>query len=164
MKIARETLKKNGLTNVVFRKGSSVHIPLVNQSADIVVAVTSASFYNAENIERFVSEAERVLVNDGSIYSLDIAPCWYEGDLTPVILGPSKRQIGTDIAVIRDEAFTSLGFTNKDFYSYQEFDSQEHIISTYGFIFGKKAIEYLKAHNKTTIKWESRIYSKTLMN
>ena len=69
---------------------------------------------------------------------------------------------GKDYDYIRDETFTVLGFKHRDFYTFQEFDSLDHIISTYGFIFGKKAIEYLRVHNKTTIKWKSRIYSKKI--
>lgn len=160
MKIARESLKKNGITNVVFRKGTSDHIPLPAHSVDVVAAITSASFYDVDNIQRFVREAERVLANGGSIYSIDVAPGWYGGDLAPVILGPSRRQKGSDYDFVRNEVFTSLGFTHRDFYTFSDFDSMEHIISTYGFIFGKKAIEYLKAHNRTTIKWKGRIYSK----
>jgi len=44
IKIAKENLKKNEFTNVVFRKGTSDHIPLPNQSVDVVAAITSASF------------------------------------------------------------------------------------------------------------------------
>jgi len=58
MKIARETLKKMGLTNVVFRKGTSDHISLPSRSADVVAAITSA---DADNSKRFVRESEMCL-------------------------------------------------------------------------------------------------------
>ena len=160
LKIARQTMKQNGIKNVVFRKGTSDRIPWPDHSVDIVAAVGSASFYSRENIERFVTESERILVNDGFIYSIDVAPGWYGGDLAPVIYGPSRRQKGADSGFIRSDTFAALGFKHKDFYRYQEFDSLDHILSTYGFIFGKKAIDYIKAHDKTTIKWKWRIFSK----
>lgn len=160
LKIAEDTLKQNGLKNVSFLTGTSDHIPLPDRSADVVVAFTSASFYSAENIQMFVNEATRVLVDNGFIHSVDVAPGWYGGDLAPVIRGPSRRRGGVDYEGIRDETFTSFGFKHKDFYTYSQFDSLEHILTTYGFIFGKKAIEYIRAHNKTRIKWKDRIYSK----
>lgn len=162
LKIARQTMKQNGIKNVVFRKGTSDRIPLPDHSVDIVVAVGSASFYNRENIERFVTESERILVDDGFIYSIDVAPGWYGGDLAPVIYGPSRRKKGAGygFGFIRSDTFAALGFKHKDFYQFQEFDSLDHILSTYGFIFGKKAIDYIKAHDKTAIKWKWRIFSK----
>jgi SAM-dependent methyltransferase len=162
IKIARNTLKKNGFKNVTFLKGSSDRIPLPDRSVDVVVAITSASFFNADNIRRFVQEAERVLIGNGSVYSIDVAPGWYGGDMAPIILGSSRRQKGIDYDVVRDDTFTELGFKHKDFYTIQKYDSIEHIISTYGFIFGKNAIDYLRAHNKTTIKWKNRIYFNTI--
>lgn len=162
MKIAREKKKELGIKNVVFKKGTSDSIPLGDSSVDMVVAVTSASFYSAENITRFVNEAERVLVTGGSIKSWDIAPGWYGGDLAPVILGKSRRHPGNDTEFIRDKTFTALGFKYKDYFQTQEYDTLDNIISTYGFIFGKKAIEYLKVNNRTYIKWKNRLYFKNL--
>jgi ubiquinone/menaquinone biosynthesis C-methylase UbiE len=161
LKIARDNLRNSGFQNVIFKNGSSDKIPMPDNSVDIVVAVTSASFFSAENIQRYVKEAERVLVNNGSIYSIDIAPGWYGGELAPIILGPSRRQKGIDYDFIRDETFKALGFKYKDYYTFRKYDSLEHVISTYGFIFGKKVIEYLKENNRTTIKWKNRIYHKT---
>ena len=92
MKIARQSLKQNGIKNVTFRKGTSDHIPLPDHSVDAVVAVGSASFYNSDNIQRFVKESERILLNNGFIYSVDLAPGWYGGDLAPVIYGSSRRK------------------------------------------------------------------------
>jgi ubiquinone/menaquinone biosynthesis C-methylase UbiE len=162
LRIARENLKSSRFQNVIFKKGSSDKIPMPDNSVDVVVAFTSASFFNAENIQRYVREAERVLVHSGSVYSIDVAPGWYGGELAPVILGPSRRQKRIDYDFVRDEVFKALGFKYKDFYSTRQFDSLEQIISTYGFIFGKKIIAYLKENNKTKVKWKTRMYHKTL--
>jgi ubiquinone/menaquinone biosynthesis C-methylase UbiE len=162
IEIARENLKKEGFSNVVFQKGTTDQMPLPDHSVDVVAAVTSASFYNAENIERFVKESERILVKGGAIFSIDSAPGWYGGELAPIILGPSRRTKPVDYDFARDEAFKALGFQYKDFYTTRYYDSLEHILSTYGFIFGKKAIEYIKEHNKTTIRFKGRIYSRQI--
>ena len=150
--IARQNLKRLGFRNVVFKIGTSDCVPLPDNSVDVVVAITSASFYDAGNIERFAKESERVLVRGGRIFSIDSAPKWYGGELASVILGPSRRLEPVDYGFVRDNTFHALGFQHKDFYVTRHFDSLEHIVSTYGFIFGKKIIEYLKTHNKTSVK------------
>jgi ubiquinone/menaquinone biosynthesis C-methylase UbiE len=160
LKLARQNLKHIGFSNVVFRKGTAERIPLPDKSADIVAAVTVASFCSVENITRFVQEAERVLAKGGYIYSIDIADGWYGGELAPVIYGRSRRPTGINYEQVRADAFTSLGFKRRFFYQWQYYDSVKHIVSTYGFIFGKKAIEYLKAKKKTSIKWKTVLHYK----
>jgi hypothetical protein len=49
-------------------------------------------------------------------------------------------------------------FDYRDIFSVQEYGTVEHIVSTYGFIFGKKAIDYLKQTKKTAIRWKFRVY------
>lgn len=161
LKIARRKLKQSGLKNVVFRKGTSDNMPVPDQSVDLVVAVTAAGM-DVQQIQAFVKEAERVLVPGGSIMSLDIAPGWYGGDLAPIITNKSayfRRKIAR-LEHDHSDTFAALGFKRRFFYQTQRFDSREHIISTYGFIFGKKAIEYLKANDKTTIKWKYVVHYK----
>lgn len=53
-----------------------------------------------------------------------------------------------------------LGFLYEDIDTDQEYGSLDKIIRTYGFIFGKNAIDYLQKHNKTDIKWRFRIHYK----
>lgn len=160
LKLARQNLKHVGFSNVIFRKGTAEQMPLPDKSADIITALTVASFYSMDNITRFVQESERVLVTGGYIYSLDIAVGWYGGELAPVIYGRSRRPTGIDYDQVRADAFTSLGFRRRFFYQWQYYDSVDHIVSTYGFIFGKKAIEYLKANKKTSIKWKTVLHYK----
>jgi ubiquinone/menaquinone biosynthesis C-methylase UbiE len=154
MEIAVKNTKSN-IRNVKFVKGSAEKIPLKDGSYDIVIAVTAAGFYNERNIKLFVKEAKRIVTDNGLIISVDIAPKWYGGELAPIILG--KKRI-SDSEEIRNNVFTSLGFKHKDLYQTQEYGSMKKILSTYGFIFGKKAIQYLKKHNKTKIKWKFRAY------
>ena len=56
-----------------------------------------------------------------------------------------------------DEVLANCGFDFEDLYQDQEYGSIEKIVRTYGFIFGKKVINYLKEHNKTNVKWKLRI-------
>lgn len=50
------------------------------------------------------------------------------------------------------------GFSYEDFETIQEYSTVENIVATYGFIFGYKAIEHLKATGKTSIRWTIRMH------
>lgn len=156
--LAVKNAEKRHIENVEFRKGTAENIPLDDNSVDVVVAVTAASLYKRENIELFVGEADRILTDDGLTISVDVAPGWYGGDLAPVILGRSRRQKDSDTEIVRNESFTALGFNHRDIYQTQDYGSLEKILSTYGFIFGRKAINHIVSHKRTIIKWKFRIY------
>jgi ubiquinone/menaquinone biosynthesis C-methylase UbiE len=158
--LAVRNAEERHIENVEFKRGTAENIPLSDRSVDIVVAVTAASFYRRENIELFVKEAERILRDDGLTISVDVAPGWYGGELAPVILGRSRRQKDSDSEIVRNESFTTLGFKHRDIYQTQDYGSMENILSTYGFIFGRKAIDHITSHRKTVIKWKFRIYYK----
>jgi hypothetical protein len=136
-------------------EGRAEKTPLPNDAVDITVAVTAASFYSKENVQLFAGEASRITRQGGHI--LVVQSEWYGGELYPVILG-RKRSLWTDSGNAR--VFEELGFKRRDFYSTSDYGTVDRAVKTYGFIFGKKAIDYLKAHGKTTIKWKGRIYYK----
>ena len=158
--LAVKNAKKRHIENVEFRKGTAENMPLNDDSVDVVVAVTAASLYKRENIEQFVGEAERVLIANGLTISVDVAPGWYGGELAPVILGRSRRQKDSDTEITRNGSFIALGFNHRDVYQTQDYGSVEKMLSTYGFIFGRKAINYIISHQKTIVKWKFRIYYK----
>lgn len=161
LNIARQNLKSKKFPNVIFKQGSSGLMPLPDHSADLVVAVTAASLYSTENITAFTYEAERVLAPGGKVMSLDIAKGWYGGELALPVFGKPRLPAGTpDSQMQREQAFLALDYRRRFFYQTQVYDSLEHIVSTYGFIFGKKAIYYLKANNITSIKWKYVIHYK----
>jgi len=161
IRIARNNLANLKFKNVVFKKGTSDSIPLPEHEFDFVVSITGGSFFLAEDVMRFVKEAERVLTRNGHIIFLGVSPGWYGGELESVIVdNPDFRKHMDRLEENVDGTFIKLGFDIKDIYQTQEFRSLDHILSIYGFIFGKNAIEYIKANNKTTIKWCFRIYSK----
>ncbi len=49
-------------------------------------------------------------------------------------------------------------FNYHDIFSTQEYGSVEHIVNTYGFIFGQRVIDYLKSKSQTSIRWKFRVY------
>ena len=82
---------------------------------------------------------------------LNIAPGWTGGELHDVIEDYDGWGEKTD-TILAD-----CGFEYEDIFQDQEYGSLDKILRTYGFIFGKKAIDYLKTHNKTNMKWKLRI-------
>ena len=157
--LAVRTTHEKGITNVEFRKGTAEKVPLDTDSVDAVVAVTLASLYSRDNVVAFVKEAERITGKGGFILAINIAPGWYGGDLAPVILGESRENKHGNV---RDVTFEELGFSFRDYWQTQDYGSVEKIVRTYGFIFGKNAISYLKEHKKTMIEWKFRIRFKTI--
>jgi ubiquinone/menaquinone biosynthesis C-methylase UbiE len=159
--IAIRVAREKKIENAEFRKGVAESLPLTDHCVDSVVAITLASLYSSDNIRAFVKEAERILRKGGFILTLNVAPRWDGGELAPVILGKS-RTTDVDGEKIVDKTLRELSFRHKDYYQIQDYGSVGKIVRTYGFIFGMKAIAYLKEHNKTAIKWKCRLrYKKT---
>ncbi len=155
--IALEKLAEQKIANVRFVPGRAQALPIEDHAVDMVTAITLASLNSQENIAGFAREAQRVVKPGGTIVALDIAPRWYGGELASVILG-KNRQLEDE--TLRDEVLGKMEFQHKDFYNLQEYGTLDHIVATYGFIFGQAAIDYLRAHQKTTIKWKWRIHYK----
>lgn len=150
--IAVRNAKKRKIGNVRFVKGRAEKIPIKERTVDLVVAFTAPLDYK---------ESTRVAKKDGVIISIDVAPKWYGGELAPVICGET-RITEEDSAGKAHKKYSELNFKYKDFFQIQEYGSLDKIIGTYGFIFGKKAIDYLKKHDKTSIKWKWRIHYKKI--
>ena len=140
------------LTNVAFLAGDALALPLADNSVDLVTGVTLA-MYPPEGYRDFIREGLRVA--KGSVVYIGIPPGWYGGDLYDVIENPFKNIIDAEVDRIFLKEFQ---FAYQDIFSVQEFGSVEHIVSTYGFIFGSKAIEHLKREKKTAIRYKFRVY------
>lgn len=158
-KLAIENSVNKKIQNIKFKKGSAENIPLEDNSVDMTIAVTVASFYDPDNIKKFVNEAKRITKKGGSIVTVNVAPRWYGGELAAVILGKS-RKTEVDGEGVVDKTLSDLGFRHKDYVTIQDYKTVSKAVSIYGFIFGKKAIEYLKKQNKTALKWKFRIHYK----
>ena len=157
-KLAIKNAKKRKIRNVKFVKGWAQKIPLENNSVDVVIAVTAAG-HKPNSIKKFVKESIRITKKRGLIITIDVAPKWYGGELAPVICG-KKRVTKVDTEGVVHRVLSQHNFKYRDFYSIQNYKSLKKIIRTYGFIFGKKVIEYLKKHKKTSIKWKFRMHYK----
>ena len=161
-RIALKKAKEKGIKNVKFLDGSAEKIPLKAKSVDMVVGITSVPVYHPkiskmeELAEKFVKEATRVVNEGGHIVAVNVAPEWYGGELAPILLGKSRKsEDSTDEKV--DMILRNLNFKYKDVFVFSRFNSLKEAVETYGFIFGKKAIDYLISHKKTSIRWKFRI-------
>ncbi len=123
-----------------------------------MVTAFFATMYPPEKmVPKFIAESSRVVRSEGMILVVDIAPGWYGGELAHII-GDEDADVG---AWAKHSAFVDdAGFSCKDLDQIQDYGSLENIVGTYGFIFGKKAIEHLCARNKTKIKWRFRMFYK----
>ena len=151
-----------GIKNIEFRKGWAKKIPLKNSSVDYVTGFTLVGLHNFKDMNDFVREASRIIKNNGFIISLDIAPKWYGGELAPIILGKTRTAKNFDFEERIDNYLKKLGFKHKDFFQIQDYKSVKNAIRTYGFIFGKKTIDYIEKHKKTKIKWKLRVNYKRI--
>ena len=147
---AREKVRGAEAHRVTFLSGDALALPLADNSVDLVTGITLA-LYPPEQYRDFIREGLRVA--KGLVVYLGIPPGWYGGDLHEVIEDAEKVDDEVDHIFIEE-----FQFAYQDIFSDQEYGTVEHIVSTYGFIFGKKAIEYLKRENKTAIRWKFRVY------
>lgn len=154
--IAVAEQRARGIANVRFEAGTAEALPLADRSVDAVVAVTSAN----PDVAAFAAECERVVRPGGLVLRIDIAPGWYGGELAPVIFDDPSNQPPSDLE--RETILERLGYDYHDFFMDQDYGTVDKIVRTYGFIFGKRTIDYIRAHNTTTIRWKARIRYKQI--
>ncbi len=135
---------------VKWLQGNALALPLATDAVDLVTGVTLA-LYPPEQYRAFIREGLRVA--RGSLIFVGIPPGWYGGELYALI---------EDIEKVDDEVdrifLEEFHFSYHDLFTEQDYGTVEHIVNTYGFIFGKKTIEYLRREHKTTIQWKFRVY------
>jgi ubiquinone/menaquinone biosynthesis C-methylase UbiE len=144
-KLAEQTVTSLGIRNVRFVAGNGEAIPLPDGSADVFTSFTGGI--------QSIQEARRILRHPGLILSLDIAPDKYGGDLDDEL-----NRHDPELQTYSDYLVKENGFSYEDFESMQEYGTIKNIVESYGFIFGHKAIERLKAIGKTSIKWTFRMH------
>jgi ubiquinone/menaquinone biosynthesis C-methylase UbiE len=137
-------------SRVTWLQGDARALPLATNAVDLVTGVTLA-LYPPEQYRAFIREGLRVA--HGPVVFIGIPPNWYGGELYALI--EDMEKVDDEIDRIFLEEFS---FAYHDLFTEQDYGTVEHIVSTYGFIFGKKTIEYLQREQKTTIRWKFRVY------
>jgi ubiquinone/menaquinone biosynthesis C-methylase UbiE len=148
---AQEKVQRVGARRVTLLSGDALALPIADNSVDLVTGITLA-LYPPQQYRDFIREGLRVA--KGSVVYIGISPGgWYGGDLYDII--KDGETVDDEVDHIFIEEFQ---FAHQDIFSNQEYGTVEHIVSTYGFIFGKNVIEYLKRERKTMIRWKFRVY------
>ena len=163
-RVAIRKAREMNIKNVKFLRGQAEKIPLKEGSVDLATAFTSvpSNYSDFSNIPKMVKdvvkEVSRVVKKNGYFIVANLPPKWGGGELAPVLHGKT-REGKNSIGRILDKSLRKE-FRYKDIFVYSRFGSVKKALEVYGFIFGRKAINYLKKHNKSTIKWKFRIYYK----
>jgi len=155
--LAEKKALELGISNVRFIDGRAEAIPLDDSSVDMVTAFTASLYPPEQIVPQFIAEASRVVKPLGLVLVVDVAPGWYGGELADII---NDEDADIELWAKHRTFVDDGGYSYEDIEQIQEFGSLEKIISTYGFIFGKKAIDHLRAHRKTSIKWHFRVFHK----
>jgi SAM-dependent methyltransferase len=150
LRVAREKWSSGETGRVSYVSGDALALPLADRSVDIVTGITLA-LYPPEQYRNFIREGSRAA--RGPVVYVGIPPGWYGGDLYEIIEDFEKVDDMVDQIFLEE-----FHFDYQDFFSDQEYGTVDHIVSTYGFIFGKNTIDYLKKEQKTTIRWKFRVY------
>ncbi len=147
---AQQKAQGEKAVRVIYLNGDALALPLADDSVDLVTGITLA-LYPPEHYRDFIREGLRVA--KGPVVYVGIPPGWYGGDLHEAV--EDVDTVGVEVDRIFLDEFQ---FAYQDIFSHQEYGTVEHIVSICGFIFGKKAIEYLKREKKTAIRWKFRVY------
>ena len=146
--LAIEYAEKRGIKNVEFVKGLPHKTSLNSNSMDVVIGFASPIDYK---------ESTRIIKRDGVIISITVLPKLYSEGLDSITIG-KKRNSEAEREAYKN--LVDLNFKHKEFYQIQEYGSPQNVIETYWSLFDEKAIEHIKNHNKTSIKWKWIVYYK----
>jgi ubiquinone/menaquinone biosynthesis C-methylase UbiE len=147
---AQQKARDVKMAHVLFLRGDALTLPLADNSVDLVTGITLA-LYPPQQYRDFIWDGLRVA--KGAVVYVGIPPGWYGGDLHGVIEDVEKVDDQVDRIFIEE-----FHFAYRDIFCDQEYGSVGQIVSLYGFIFGRKAIAYLKKEGKTAIRWKFRVY------
>ena len=152
--LAIENARERGIQNVRLQASDAEHLPLEDNSVDAAFGVTLAG----GDVATVAAEMERVVRQGGLVLRGDVAPGWYGGDLNPVITGQPRNEVAPPGS--RDDVLERLGHEALDVWMDQEDGSVERLARTYGFIHSARAIEHVRKHGITSIRWKMRVLFK----
>jgi ubiquinone/menaquinone biosynthesis C-methylase UbiE len=144
---AKRLQVERGMRNVSFVTGRAEALPVPDGMVDLVTAYTAPLD---------PAEAMRVVKPGGTVVSVEIAPGWYGGELNAVI-----GKATPELEVLSRNLIEGWSFSFFDFDSVQEFGSTANIVATYGFIFGRAAIDHLTRTGQTSICGRMRVHYRT---
>ena len=164
---AARKLRSLGLRNVAFVRGAVEGMPFAPHSVDAIVSFAGFPFWFVDAGEhgrmlgeRFVADANRIVRPGGYVIACGGAPGWEMGEPTPILrpgAGEVER-VHDYIGGRMHDFMTALGVEYRDLFVEGDYGSVREAVETYGFIYGRKAIDYLIANNKHSIRWKVRVH------
>ncbi len=118
------------------------------------VPLTLQSEFGGVIGDQFVRDARRAVRPGGYVVHIGSAP-----DAPP----PEWTGLSPDVANPECAAESKLlidnyGFDFRDVWIEQRYESSQHAIESYGFIYGHRCIEYLRRTGRTSFQMKIRIY------
>jgi ubiquinone/menaquinone biosynthesis C-methylase UbiE len=147
--VARREIRKRRVRNVSYVQGDARAMPIRDDSVDVVMGLC-LSIYPPEGWRKFIREATRVVRDRGLVVVFSVPPGWYGGELGRIL------QHETELARVDRIFRKEFGFKIKDVYHTSNYGSVGKMLETYGFIFGRRAIEYILDHQATSVRWKNR--------
>ena len=152
--------------NVAFVNGLAESVPFGKNAFDLVVSVYGFPFWfldrrfpeGRRRAEEFIDGAELALKPGGHLVFAFSAPGQYAGELT-YIISPEMAKIGNQNTQDAQE-FLKSRFEYRDVEIVRQYSSVNEAVETYGFIFGKGAIDHLKENNQSAVRWIVRVWHK----
>jgi SAM-dependent methyltransferase len=151
--------RESAAQNVAFVEGLAQALPLRDQSVDLVmsstgVPLTLASEFGGVIGDQFVRDARRAVRPGGYVVHCSIAPDAPPAEWTGIPPNFTNRECVEEAKLLID----GYGFDFRDVWIEQRYDSSQHAIESYGFIYGQRCIEYLKRTGRTSFQMKVRIY------
>ena len=143
---------EQGVDNVHFVQGDAERIPLADNSVDAALGITLAG----GDIRIVAAEMERVVRPGGLVLRGDVAPGWYGGELNPIIAGAPRDE--TPVKGSRDDILPRLGYDFLDIFMDQDYGTVERAVRTFGFIHSQSAVDHIRKHEMTIIRWKFRAW------
>ena len=168
---AARRLRSLGLRNVAFVKGAAEGMPFGAASADAVVSFAGFPFWFVDAGEqgrrlgeRFIADCGRIVRPGGPIIAVGVAPGWEMGDPTPVLrpTGDEPERVHDRVGGRVDAYMEALGFEHRDVSVDGDYGSVREAVETYGFIYGRKAIDYLVANDVRSVRWKIRVHHRSV--
>lgn len=150
--IAQAKARAEGKNRVNYVAGDALALPLADDSVDVVTGITLA-LYPPAQFRSFIREGLRAA--KGPVIYLGIPPGWYGGDLYEFIEDFEKVDDEVDRIFLKE-----FNFSYHDLDTLQDYGSVDHMVRTYGFIFGSKVIAHIRRKQLTKVHWRFRAYWK----
>jgi ubiquinone/menaquinone biosynthesis C-methylase UbiE len=167
--VAARRAQELGLSNLDVQQAEAQQVPLVDEAVDVVLAAHSISAIAARDFStpgspstdaaelrfneraRAVTELLRVLRPGGWLFSLTPAPNNYGGELSGLVLGANNAEWSRGKQRFIRWMSDRYGFVSAPVRADWQFTDPDEAARVFGFVYGDKVADHLRAHRIRTI-------------